>query len=61
MKVKADDPRANYMGPDKAPFQCSHCKYFFKDNHPCEKVSDPIRAFGCCNLYQMKERKGVLD
>lgn len=50
-KVAKTSPEANYMGPDKAPFQCGHCEYFVKP-HACEKVTGSVDAKGCCNLYE---------
>ena len=50
-KVPADDKSADYMGPDQGPFECQNCAYFIADGQPCQKVSDPIEAEGCCDLY----------
>jgi len=51
-KLPADDPKVSYMGPDKGPFKCSNCRYFDADGKPCAKVSDPVKAEGCCNLFE---------
>ena len=52
MRLPADDPKVNYMGPEDGPFRCGLCEYFIGDNKPCEKVSDPIKTKGCCNLFE---------
>lgn len=50
--LPADDPSIVYMGPDQGPFECQNCIYFVGDGQPCQKVSDPVQAEGCCNQYQ---------
>lgn len=49
--VSADDPSADYQGPDQGPFECSNCQFFVADGQPCQKVSDPVQSQGCCNLF----------
>jgi len=56
-KLPGDDPAVVYMPPAKGPFLCGHCRYFVKDNAPCEKVSTPIETDGCCNLYEPTTRQ----
>jgi len=43
---------AGYQGPEDGPFRCDNCTFFKGDNAPCEKVSDPIQAGGCCYLFK---------
>lgn len=57
---QVDAQQAGYMGPENGPFKCSHCEYFVADGKPCQKVADPIRAEGCCNLYEPKEEAMAL-
>lgn len=51
-QLPGDDPEVMYMGPENGPFMCSNCVYFMGDNQPCQKVSDPVNAEGCCNQFQ---------
>lgn len=51
-KIRPTDPRANYMGPECGPFMCKECEYFNGNNKPCEKISAPVKDYGCCNLFE---------
>lgn len=50
-KLQQADPTVNYLGPDKAPFACSHCSYF-QGPSQCAKVDGIIDPSGLCKLYE---------
>lgn len=51
-KLPGNDPKVAYMPPSKGPFSCDNCKFFVADKAPCKKVSTPVEADGCCNLFK---------
>lgn len=53
-KLPANHPDIKYQGPEDAPFRCDRCEYFYKTDEPCEKVSTPIKAGGCCKKFENK-------
>lgn len=48
--AKVDQQKANYLGPDQGPFECSNCS-FWQDGGACQVVSGKIDPKGVCQLF----------
>ena len=52
-RARLKAPHVNYMGPEKGPFKCGHCRFFSAAQGYCQhpEVRAHVEAAGCCNEF----------